>query len=221
MKGIDDSFTSSLARRRFDHWTARYVFDRSRNILSNFAHPNWPWLTPAAVGILKQRLSPRDSVFEWGAGRSTLWFARRVRLVTSIEHDLLWFERVQARAGRHRLTNISLKFVPEIGCLFGAAPYVSPIYQDDAFDLILVDGLHRPHCALAALTRIKPGGMIVVDNANWYLPSSSRSPASRTPNQGPASSEWATFERQVSGWRLCWTSNGVTDTAIWFADSGV
>jgi len=206
---------------RFDHWTARYVLDRSRNILSNLAHRDWPWLTPAAVEMLKQRLRPRDSVFEWGAGRSTLWLARRVRLVTSIEHDLLWFDRVQAQARRHRLTNVSLKLIPESGRPPGTAPYVSPIYQYAAFDLILVDGLHRPHCALAALTRIKPGGMIVVDNANWYLPSSSRSPASRTPDQGPASQEWAAFERQVAGWRLCWTDNGVTDTAIWFAPSRV
>jgi predicted O-methyltransferase YrrM len=205
--------------KKFDHWTARYVLDRSRNIISNFAHPNWPWLTPKAVELLKQRLTPADSVFEWGAGRSTLWLARRVSHVTSIEHHPRWFERVRIQAGRQRLTNISLKLVPDSECLLGAGHYVNPIYEDAAFDLILVDGLHRQSCALAAVNKIKAGGMIVVDNANWYLPSPSRSPASRASNQGPASCEWAAFARQVAGWRVSWTSNGVTDTAIWFAPS--
>jgi Methyltransferase domain len=203
--------------RRFDHWTARYVLDRSRNILSNFAHPNWPWLTPAAVEILERRVNSQHSVFEWGAGRSTLWLARRVSRVTSIEHHPLWFERVQSLAGRQGFTNIALKLVSDSECPASPDHYVDAIYESPGFDLILVDGLHRQYCVLAALDKIKAGGMVVVDNANWYLPSRSRAPASRTRDQGPASTEWAAFERRVAGWQVSWTSNGVTDTAIWFA----
>jgi predicted O-methyltransferase YrrM len=206
--------------RRYDHWTPRYVLDRSRNILTNLLHPNWPWLTPKAVELLKHRLGPMDAVFEWGAGRSTLWLARRVSQVASVEHDPRWFERVQLRAGLQGLTNLSLKLVKHAECPSGTSRYVNPIYEfDAALDVILVDGLHRQHCALAAVTRIRPGGMLIVDNANWYLPSRSRSPASRRPEQGPASSEWAEFERHVARWPTAWTSNGVTDTAIWFAPS--
>jgi predicted O-methyltransferase YrrM len=204
--------------RRFDHWTPRYVLDRSCNILTNFAHPRWPWLTPKAIELLKQRLSPADTVFEWGAGRSTVWLARRTSRVTSIGHDPAWFERIQEQAGRQGLTNVALTLVRDGDGPPATSRYLNPIYQLDAApDVILVDGLHRQHCALAAVTKIKAGGMLVIDNANWYLPSPSRSPASRTPEQGPASSEWAEFERDVAGWHVSWTSNGVTDTAIWFA----
>jgi predicted O-methyltransferase YrrM len=208
---------------RFDHWTAAYVFNRSLDILSNFAHPQWPWLTPKAVRILEHSLKPSDKVFEWGSGRSTLWLARRVSFVASIEHDPIWFEKVRLRAERLNLSNITLQFVArnargEDEHDSGGSAYIAPLYEfEHGFDLILVDGVYRGRCALAATHKLKPGGMVVVDNANWYLPCSSRAPGSRTETQGAISHEWTEFKKSVSGWQVLWTSNGVTDTAIWVA----
>jgi predicted O-methyltransferase YrrM len=207
-----------MAMRSFAHWTPRYVFDRSLNLLSDLIHPEWPWLTPAAVRFLETRLKPADLVFEWGAGRSTLWTARRVKRVISVEHDPAWFRRIRSRATRRGLGNLEIKLVEDAQRPDCAIRYVEAIYEfEEKFDVISVDGLHRERCALAALEKIKPGGMVLLDNANWYLPSSSRAPASRSRHQGASSSEWAEFQRQVSGWQVLWTSNGVTDTAIWFS----
>lgn len=211
--------------RKLDHWTPRYIVDRSLNALSNFAHPQWPWWTPKAVEILERCLKPSDIVFEWGAGRSTLWLARRVHQITSVEHDPAWFEKVRDRADRLQLANIALKLVGQEAAgeehESQASAYAGAICRfGDSFDVIIIDGIHRGRCALAAVRKLRSGGMIVVDNGNWYLPSASRAPASRTPHQGAASPEWAEFGECVSDWQTFWTSDGVTDTVIWIAPVG-
>jgi hypothetical protein len=189
---------------------------RCVDIVSNIAHPDWPWLTPQAVRYLERWLAPTHSAFEWGAGRSTLWIAQRVRNIISVEHDPAWHGRVQSLARRQHLHNVYLKFCPNTQALPDGITYSTAILDAaQEFDFVLVDGLYRDECALAALSRLKPQGVLVLDNANWYLPSTSRAPNSRSPADGAASPRWAPFEHEVSGWERIWTSNGVTDTAIW------
>ncbi|MGB7441310.1 MAG: hypothetical protein WA919_09610, partial [Coleofasciculaceae cyanobacterium] len=73
---------------------------------------------------------------------------------------------------------------------------------------------YRSACAVKAVSKIRTGGVIVVDNANWFLPCNSNSPNSRTHDTGPASDEWQHFLELVQDWRCFWTSNGVWDTAF-------
>jgi hypothetical protein len=189
---------------------------RCANIASNVVHPDWPWLTPQAVRYLEAWLAPTHSAFEWGAGRSTLWIAQRVRSIVSVEHDPAWYAKVRTLARLQHLDNIYLKFCPDANALSTGITYSTAILKtSQQFDFVLMDGLYRDECALAALTRLKPQGVLVLDNANWYLPSTSRSPNSRSPADGPASPQWARFEDGVCTWERIWTSNGVTDTAIW------
>jgi hypothetical protein len=205
-----------ILRHPVRHWTPRYVIQRCVNIATNVAHPDWPWLTPQAVGWLERWLAPMHCAFEWGAGRSTLWIARRLRSIISVEHDPAWYARVESLARCQRLDNVHLKFRPHVQAPPDGITYSKAILEaDQEFDLVLVDGLYRDQCALAALQRLKPQGVLVLDNANWYLPSTSRAPNSRSLADGPASRHWARFEHEVSGWERIWTSNGVTDTAIW------
>ena len=76
--------------------------------------------------------------------------------------------------------------------------------------------MYRDVCANMVLDKIRPGGILVIDNINWYLPSDSISPNSRAKTKTPASEEWTHFVDYVENWRLIWTSNGFWDTAIWF-----
>ncbi|MBA7699080.1 hypothetical protein ES703_107766 [subsurface metagenome] len=83
-----------------------------------------------------------------------------------------------------------------------------------------MDGIYRDVCANKVLEKIRPGGIIVLDNANWYLPHDSTSPSSRPKNSAPASEEWTRFLDCVKDWHLIWASNGVWDSAVWFKPSG-
>ena len=193
--------------RTFRHWTPTYVVDPLRAFGNQRRHPEWPWLTADMVRILQTWLRPSDRGLEWGSGRSTIWFAQRVASVFSLEHDDAWGKWVRATLSQHGLHNV------EHHLIVSQEQYVTAGHGE--FDFILVDGMDgtRDLCALRAVSLLRPGGALIVDNCNWFLPSNSRSPNSV--RQSPATEKWAEFLAKVAAWRMIWTSNGVTDTALW------
>ena len=64
-----------------------YVAGRIQNWLYQKRHPDHPWLAPHAVVWLEANLRPDMRGFEWGSGRSTLWFGKRLKSLTSIESN--------------------------------------------------------------------------------------------------------------------------------------
>ena len=60
-------------------------------------NPDAPWLTGAAASILTDWLRHNDTVFEWGSGKSTSWFAQHAARVISVEHDPKWYDAVGDR----------------------------------------------------------------------------------------------------------------------------
>ena len=185
-------------------------------------HPDAPWLTAEAVAVLARWLEPDRVGFEWGSGRSTVWFAQRVRQLISIEHDLHWYAEITQRLERKGLApKVSYRRVAVDDFVDSDQPYVAAISerQDGELDFCLVDGVTelRAYCALACLAKLRRGGLVIIDNANWFVPREpgSRAPDSRGPAEGYASAAWQEFDAQVADWPCIWTSNGVTDTAIW------
>lgn len=204
--------------RSFKHLTARYTVNRAALMWWQRRHPDSPWLTPAAVGILDGWLRPGDTVFEWGSGRSTAWFARRVSQVSSVEHDPQWFSEVEEQLQRSQGASVARYLHPAHEGVNDESShdYVTAIgvLADETVDLVLVDGLHRDQCALNAVQKLRPGGLLVLDNADWYLATGSEGlPSQRV--ERPRSETWKAFEEVVRDWRRIVTTNGVWDTVIW------
>lgn len=84
----------------------------------------------------------------------------------------------------------------------------------EGIDFALVDGVYRDYVTLFLLPKIKLGGMLVIDNANRYLPSSTMSPGSLPASAAPVTAAWKEAVTVLSGWRQIWTTNGIWDTAI-------
>lgn len=204
--------------RDLRHWTPRYVFDRTRELIYQRTHPTAPWLTPEATRLLATMLRPVDHGLEFGSGRSTAWLATMVAHLTSVEHDPSWHATVLADLKEHQRDNVDYLFAPrDLPPQRGAeTEYVAVAdrFAPDSLDFVLVDGIYRDFCALAALTRLRSGGLLIVDNVNWFLPSTSRSPASRPPAAGADGPIWTQTLDALRTWRMIWTSNGVWDTAI-------
>ena len=206
----------------------RYVADRVRLAVHQRMHPDAPWLTAEATSMLERWLRPDYVGIEWGSGRSTVWFAERVGHLLSVEHHRAWHEAVSAQLAERGITNVDYRLCPcepervetpeWIAAMF-ASDYVRAVdaFGPKSLDFALVDGMYRSACALAVLPKLRSSALLVVDNVNWFLPSTSRAPSSRGVADPPLSPTWADFARAVSGWDLAWTENGVADTAIWRA----
>lgn len=118
-----------------------------------------PWYTYPAIEQLRQYDFSTCSIFEYGCGNSSLWWASRSAIVTSVEHNLEWMNRIAEKAPG----NLRLIHHPEkedyVACIRKAA---------GPFDVIIIDGRWRLACAGEALAHLKPGGLIVFDNSDWY-----------------------------------------------------
>ncbi|MGH9578824.1 MAG: hypothetical protein ACRD3R_15405, partial [Terriglobales bacterium] len=149
--------------RSFRHWSPRYVRDRVALWWYERAHADSPWLTRSATNFLEGWLRSSDAGFEWGAGRSTAWLARRIGSLISVEHDPQWFARVNAEMQRRAIPNVRLSLCSLEG--EERSPYVGLIEQcePETLDFVLVDGRLRSACASAALSRIRPGGVLILD----------------------------------------------------------
>lgn len=198
--------------RSFRHWNTTYVRDRIAETWFRRHNPDLPWLTPDAIRILDSWLRPSDAGIEWGSGRSTRWIGQRVHALLSIEHDPGWYARVNgALPPSVDLRHYAVTDPHDVRCSYVS---VADSFEDGSLDFSLVDGFTelRDACAEAVLPKLRPGGMLVVDNANWFVPHRSRSPQTAV---RPFSARWERLTSLLADWRCIWTTNGVTDTAMW------
>jgi hypothetical protein len=149
-----------------------------------------PWLTLPSIEMLQQFLKPDMRVFEYGSGGSTVFFARRVQEVVSMEHDEEWYEKLQRRLEDQGIENCTVHYVPPSVTkdADGRDPsdpddYVSSSdqysgksfreyatkiedYPDHSFDVVVVDGRARPSCFKHAVSKVRGDGLLVFDNTN-------------------------------------------------------
>lgn len=161
----------------------RYVPRWFASLLPEPLRPTVPWLTFAAIDELAQLDLRGACVFEYGSGDSTLYWLRRGARVTTIEHDPAWYARVRRRLPSGAA--IDYRLVPP-----EPAPPADPadptayasagmpghrfkryVEQIDAqpahsLDLVLIDGRSRPACLLHAAPKVRPGGLLILDNAD-------------------------------------------------------
>lgn len=143
-----------------------------------------PWFPDLVRMLLEAHIMSGIDVFEWGCGGSTVWFCNHDCNVMSVEHNKAWADRVNS--GIYSCDPVV--FVPpDDGSLYpdpgdksiafhyksGSTEvgdvrfesYARRIDTCDMFDIVLVDGRARPSCVLHGYTHVKPGGLLVLDNA--------------------------------------------------------
>ncbi len=187
-------------------------------------HPDVPWLTRQAVEILEDRLKPGDVGLEWGSGRSTIWFARRVAHLTSIEHNDHWYRRIKKMLSDKGIDNVELLFAALEAKGEGQPEYVRAAAElpKASLDFVLVDGRLRDQCTEVALQLIKLGGMLIIDDAARYIQHPYCCPQSVMAQNGPPSQLWAKIATELEALRakLIWTSDGVTATVFYIMPAG-
>ena len=116
-----------------------------------------PWATLPFIDFIAPRLRADWTVFEYGAGASTLFYAARVRAVLAVEHDETFAVQLQPRLPAHaRLLVRAL----------GSAVYPDAIAEcAPPPELVSVDGRERVRCVTAALGRLASDGVLVLDDS--------------------------------------------------------
>jgi len=202
-----------ITKRNFSHLTPPYIFNRILVKINQWQYKENPWITSSASRILDSLLISSDIGVEFGSGRSTLWFAQRLKHLISIEKKPEWYFKVKKNLSISKLEpRVELRLCPDDN------DYVSQAltFDDNSVDFCLIDGAKRDYCALYMLPKLRKGGILVLDNANLFLPNDSTySPNSRRMKEGFSTETWQQFAEQASKFRRIWTSNGVWDTVIW------
>ena len=105
-------------------------------------------------------------VLEIGAGYSTLWWASRCRALVSLEQDPDWSGPVRDALDSCGLANADLisivagGYVRTIRNLYGSLP----------FNCVIVDAGDRIDCLHAAVSLLREGGVLIVDNSEEIEP---------------------------------------------------
>lgn len=116
------------------------------------------WYTYSALAFIEPRLSSDMTVFEFGAGHSTLWWATRVDHVSSVESDLAWVDRLRSRLP----SNTDVRHESA-----GSTAYArSASAREERFSIIVIDGAVRNQCAFECISALAADGIVIWDNAD-------------------------------------------------------
>ena len=117
-----------------------------------------PWVTYSFIDFIKERISNSHSVFEFGSGNSTLFYAKYAKKVVSVEHDKAWFDKIS----KTRASNSDIIYVElETNGKYSRAALNSA----DRFDIIIVDGRDRNNCCKQSVDALTDSGVIVLDDS--------------------------------------------------------
>ncbi len=118
-----------------------------------------PWYSYPAIEYLSGLDFRQKTIFEYGSGNSSLFWAQRCHQIISVEDNAEWYELVSKRIQSNQ--TILLRS--------GRDEYVHTCLDNDVkHDVIIVDGSHRMACAQAAIEGLARGGMIILDNSDWH-----------------------------------------------------
>lgn len=158
-----------------------------------------PWITFKAIDFITRNARETDKVFEYGGGGSTLYFLGKVKEVVTAEHNGEWFHMLQKKIDSANSTRWRGQLIlPEKDVdtanlnkshpadYFSEDPmfrnntfraYSTFIcqFEDEYFDMVLIDGRARTSCLYHAIPKVKMGGFLVLDNAErkYYLQNNS------------------------------------------------
>jgi precorrin-6B methylase 2 len=117
-----------------------------------------PWFTYPMVDFLKEKLTKNMTVFEYGCGGSTKWFAKRVAHITAVEDLKEWKEFIE----KDMTDNMKLIYQP----LDDHNSYSLTIKKTATkFDIIIVDGKERNKCVENCLENLSDSGIIILDDS--------------------------------------------------------
>lgn len=120
-----------------------------------------PFFVHNSIDFLEERIQSTWTCFEWGSGWSTVWLSELTAHVVSMEHDPAWHVQTVQFLATYGYTNVEV-ILKSLDA--GYADHILT-FPDNHFDLIEVDGRRRADCIRNAIAKLKPGGILVIDDS--------------------------------------------------------
>jgi len=151
-----------------------------------------PWVSFEAFDYLEKFLADLDHrarIWEYGSGGSTVWFAQHSESLDGVEHDPVWHALVTERVKQKGISNCHIALIEQVDAeppfvegthqkiTYGTSEtrqrgdysaYVKAIdhFDDEYFDLVVIDGRSREACLIHAASKVRRGGAIYLDDAD-------------------------------------------------------
>lgn len=109
-----------------------------------------PWYTSPCLEWLLTLDFRRKKIFEYGVGDSTIWYRTKGAVVDGVDNSLTWINKVGSPTLRYE------EYFPAY------ADWID--HCKELFDIIVIDGVWRDECTEKALPKLKPGGLLIIDN---------------------------------------------------------
>ncbi len=121
-----------------------------------------PWYTYPTIEYIKQLDFSEKNVFEYGSGNSTIFWSKVAKSVVSVENNENWYQAIFQKLNYQ---NSQIHFIDN------EELYIHHILEySQEFDVIIVDGsFNRYQCAKCAIKKLKKGGLIILDNSDWWI----------------------------------------------------
>jgi hypothetical protein len=141
----------------------RYMPEWRKTLGRSTLDSEMPWLPYRVLDRIEAELDSSSRVFEYGGGGSTVWLSKRVAQVITVEHDPGWAEALTKAVATRAGCDVLYRSADN-----DYADYVNAIndWPDDHFDAVIVDGRQRVRCARTGIPKVKPGGLLILDDTN-------------------------------------------------------
>jgi len=118
-----------------------------------------PWFTYSAIDFLSSSFNTNLKVLELGSGNSTLFLAKRVGKVISIEHAKNWYQEILEKVPG----NVELIYTESNN----VEAYLKPLStKGEIYDVIIIDAIFRNESLKECLKYINEKSVIVFDDTD-------------------------------------------------------
>lgn len=142
---------------------------------------NKPWMHQKEIDLIRRYINPKTLMLEWGSGGSTFFFSELAGDYYSIEHDLRLGRKIKIRLFLHRFIsaftgggwrqkihfylvkpNSANRSVPSKYEEFKDYIEIVDRLGVARFDVVLIDGRAREHCAERVLKYIDRDSIVFI-----------------------------------------------------------
>ncbi len=121
-----------------------------------------PWWTYSFNDFFIPQLTSDIEIFEYGSGNSTIFLAKIVQNITSIEHDKAFYNFQIPKIPK----NVTLKF--QLLDKYNGKYSKVILNESKLFDLIIIDGRDRVNCIKNSISRLSEHGIIILDDSQRH-----------------------------------------------------